>query len=132
MIAFVKTKFIRAGIDGMYVVGCVIVPGTGCDESHCASMPKLGSTSRMRARRAGRPCCVQSANADERNGWCATCIAGLPKGQTRARNLCLNRLLWDLMTWGVDELVIESRQAHNDRFDRIIVVAAQQAKREHP
>jgi hypothetical protein len=40
----------------------------------------------------------------------------------------LNRLLWDLNKGGVEELVIESRQIHNDRVDRLAIRNAIDAK----
>ncbi len=52
--------------------------------------------------------------------------------EPRARALCLNGLLWDLWQDDVVELVIESRQEHNDRRDRRTIVGAQRAQRAHP
>jgi len=47
----------------------------------------------------------------------------------RARVLCLNRMLWDLLELGVTELVIESRQEHNDAKDRRTIATAQRLGR---
>ncbi|MGH9131474.1 MAG: hypothetical protein ACRDWV_07335 [Acidimicrobiales bacterium] len=47
----------------------------------------------------------------------------------RARALCLNRLLWDLVEMGVDHLVIGSREAQNDDRDRRTIVQAKRANR---
>ncbi|MGH9069231.1 MAG: hypothetical protein ACRD0J_17345 [Acidimicrobiales bacterium] len=49
--------------------------------------------------------------------------------QDRARALCVNRLLWDLGELGVDQVVFESREEHNDRKDRLTVLRAQKATR---
>jgi hypothetical protein len=45
----------------------------------------------------------------------------------RPRALCLNRMLWDLRERGVHELVIESRQEHNDSKDRLTIMRAKKA-----
>jgi hypothetical protein len=50
----------------------------------------------------------------------------------RARALCLNGLLWDLRRDDINELVIESRQDHNDRQDRRTIANAQRAQRADP
>jgi hypothetical protein len=51
----------------------------------------------------------------------------VPAGkESRARAKCLERLLWDLRDQGIDQLVFESRERHNDRKDRLTIVRAQQ------
>jgi hypothetical protein len=42
----------------------------------------------------------------------------------RARALCLRRALWELHVRQLDELVIETRQQHNDQRDRRTILAA--------
>ena len=55
-----------------------------------------------------------------------------PRREAGARALCLNSMLWDLWHSDVDELVLETRQEHNDRVDRRTILAAQKAKRASP
>jgi hypothetical protein len=52
--------------------------------------------------------------------------------QARVRALCFNRLLWDLWVEGVESVVIESRQEHNDRRDRRTILSAQRSRRASP
>jgi hypothetical protein len=124
VIAFVDES-IRAGIDGMYVVGLVIAAGIDCDPVRRAfeGTQRFHFSAEGEARREA----MLRGIGDSGFGSAAYVHRGLPKGQPRARRLCLVRLLWDLMQWGVEEVVFESRQAHNDRLDRIVIVAAQKS-----
>lgn len=124
MIGFVDES-VQDGVAGIYVVGCVIVPNTECDELRQRFEAKVrfhfhseGEQERVAMLKSIGSCGLATVGYVHR---------GLPNGQPRARALCFNRLLWDLKEWGVDEVVFESRQSHNDRADRIIIIAAQKA-----
>jgi hypothetical protein len=52
-----------------------------------------------------------------------------PKRQERARRLCLGALADDLVTEGVDDMVIESRQRTQDKADRLLMYRLQQSGR---
>lgn len=110
----------------LYVVGCVIVPHSECDELRNSFDAKVrfhfhseGEEQRMAMLRKIAGCDVASAAYFRRS---------LQGGEPRARKLCLNSLLWDLNQNGVGELVIESRKDPNDRIDRLTIRNAQDAK----
>lgn len=52
--------------------------------------------------------------------------------EKRARALCMNTMLWDLWKDDVGEVVIESRQEHNDQRDRATISRAQRARQASP
>jgi hypothetical protein len=52
-----------------------------------------------------------------------------PRRQERARALCLEKMLWDFRDEGVDMVVFESREAHNDKKDAKNIAHAQRAGR---
>jgi hypothetical protein len=45
-------------------------------------------------------------------------------GREGARQRCLGRLLQDLSTWGVTQLVIESRRPRENTFDAMTIIPA--------
>lgn len=57
-----------------------------------------------------------------------TCQPVPPGKQERARAQCLKRLLWDIRDLDVDELIFESRQAHNDLRDQRTILWARTAQ----
>lgn len=60
----------------------------------------------------------------------AIACAPVARGRApRARSLCLKELLWALDQGKIRRLVIETREPHNDQFDRRVVVGVQQSYR---
>jgi hypothetical protein len=65
-------------------------------------------------------------------GHIYVCEPLAPRGDVRARALCLNMLLWDLWQGRVHDLVLESRQEHGDYRDRQTIAHAQRASLASP
>ncbi|MGQ0432437.1 MAG: hypothetical protein ACT452_08535 [Microthrixaceae bacterium] len=134
MTAFVDES-IRTGSDGFYIVAAVIVVGDleqGRDFARSLLLP-------------GQVRLHWNEEGDRRRQLIVGALAelGAPSRvyvgrlgpdvrQARVRALGFNRLLWDLWSEGVDSLVIESRQEHNDRQDRRTILSAQRSRKASP
>jgi hypothetical protein len=127
MIGFVDESM-RAG--GLYVVAAVIVPGDLDNARQAVKSVLLPHQPRFHWR----------AESDEQRHRMLEQVRALSTAapayvcrsvsrRERARRLCLDRLLWDLIGRDVDLLVFESRQARNDHKDQKAIADAQRAKR---
>ncbi len=127
---------LRQGPTGLYVVATVVITG---DRDHARNVARSVLLRRQ-------PRYHWHAESEPQRHRMLEAITGLdvrvlayacrpvaPSKTERARALCIGRLLWDLVAeddlGNVDELVLESRQEHNDRKDRKIIAAAQRAHR---
>lgn len=128
MIGFVDES-LRQGPDGLYLVAVVVLAPAGAEMA----------AERVRSVLLPRqPRFHWHAESDRQRRRMLDTMVELDVGvrayvmrltgrSERARALLLNRALWDLAELGVAELVLESRQEHNDVRDRRIIAAAQRA-----
>lgn len=110
----------------MYVVGCVIGPHSEYEElrARFGTGPRFHFRNESEERRQTMLGQIAECGLAT-SGYVAQPVPS--RRQPRARSLCLKALLWDLNGWGVSELIIESRQRHNDRRDGILIVSAQRS-----
>lgn len=132
MIAYVDESLRQSG-GGLYLVAAVVIAG---EENHLEQLRHEVDHVKL-----AREASFHWRNeADPQRFAMLAWIAGaklpvrayvhrptLPRHQARARAQCLKALLWDAKELGVKELVLESRQPHNDQKDRQSIVWAQKA-----
>jgi len=121
VIAFVDES-IRRPI-GLYVIGCVIAP---CGEYAALRETFGGPRFHFSRESEERQVAFLGRICDQGLGTAAYVSRGLH--DERARGLCMKALLWDLkQTWEACELVIESRQDHNDLKDARVIGGAKRS-----
>jgi hypothetical protein len=121
---------IRQNGDGLYVVAAVIVAPIDLDRARRAALgvPKAGQRrfhwhNESEAQRLLMLQTIRALDLRVR----AYQVAASARKLERARALCIERLVWDLVELDIDELTFETRQAHNDARDRRTVIHAQKA-----
>lgn len=120
-----------AGPIGVYVVAAVLVPPERADGLRSDLRDLFGRRARRFHWYAEKESVRQRmlefiADAD----LTALCVVGClrdARAQERARTIGLARVLWELRSWRVDHLILESRQERNNQRDRRQIIAARQA-----
>ncbi len=135
MIGFVDES-IRAGANGIYVIAAAIIAPT--DSEHIRRDVRAllrGRQQRFHWRdesEAMRQRMLDHLTRLDLDAVISVQEPVEPAKLERARALCLQRLLWELLDTDLEELVIESRQDHNDRRDRRTIAHAQRSKTAPP